>query len=159
MRHRIRPLILAAALLGPAPLLAQTATQRVEIGIRAINAIEIHGISVLSIPAQRVGATPVVTRAAATYAITTNERDRRIAVSIDAPMPEGTTLTMTMGAPAGGSAIQAVELQTAPQVAVTGISRLNQKGLPIEYSLIVAPGTVVKATTTRTVSITFISGV
>lgn len=159
MRQRTRHLILAASLIGPAPLFAQTATQRVEIGVRAINAIEIHGISVLSIPAQRVGATPVITRAAATYAITTNELDRRIAVSIDAPMPEGTMLTMKMGAPAGGASVEAVELQPAPQVAVTGISRLNQKGLPIEYSLIVAPGAVVKATTTRTVSITLISGV
>jgi hypothetical protein len=159
MTQRVRDLILAAALLGPAPLFGQRATQEIEIGIRAINAIEIHGISVLSIPAQRVGASPVVTRTAATYAVTTNELDRRIAVSIDAPMPEGTTLTMKMGAPAGGVAVEAVELQTAPQIAVTGISRLNQRDLPIEYSLIVAPGAVVKAMTTRTVSLTLISGV
>jgi hypothetical protein len=158
MTQRTRRLALAAALLWPAPLFAQKATQELQIGIRAINAIEIHGISTLSIPAQRAGTSPVVTRAAATYAITTNELDRRIAVSLDAPMPEGTTLTMKMGAPAGGVAVEAVELQTAPQIAVTGISRLNQRDLPIEYSLIVAPGAVVKAMTTRTVSLTLVSG-
>jgi hypothetical protein len=103
--------------------------------------------------------TQIVSKTSATYAITTNETNRRIVVSIDAPMPAGTTLTMTMAAPTGGSSIGEVPLSTSPQTAVTGISRLNERDLGIEYSLIAAPGSRVTAASTRTVSLTLISGV
>lgn len=149
--------LITAALLLPLPLLGQTATQALRLEVRPISAIQIRGTSVVNIPMRQTGSHPVISKSAATYAVTTNEVNRRIMVAIDAPMPDGTTLTMTMAAPSGGRAIESVALSTTPQTAVTGISLLNQGGLAIEYSVIAAPGSVVKAAANRTVSLTLVS--
>jgi hypothetical protein len=135
---------------------AQSATQSVRMEIRPINQLAVRGTTAFIIPARPSGVESVAV-ASASYAVTTNEDNRRITVAIDEPMPEGVTLTMRMDAPSGAQTQDALTLSTVPQVAVTGISRLNAKDLGISFSLKTGSNVRVPATTTRTVRITLVS--
>jgi hypothetical protein len=147
------------AVLAPSAARAQSATQLIRMEIRPISRLAVIGTTTIAIPATKGRAQPSVTEATASYAITTNEDNRRITVAIDQPMPEGVTLKMRMDAPAGAQAEDEVVLTTDAQTAVTVISRLNQKDLGIGYSLVTASQAVVPASTTRTELVTLVSGV
>lgn len=142
-----------------APASGQTATQLIRLEIRPINQIAVQGTTVFQIPATRGPSAGTVQASAAQYAITTNEENRRITVAIDEALPEGVTLRMRMDAPAGANSLDAVTLSTAPQTAVSGISRLNARQLGISYELVTASRAVVPANTTRTVRVTLVSGI
>lgn len=147
------------ALAAAAPAGAQSATQLIRMEIRPINRIAVRGTTTFTIPARTAGTGDVVTSASATYAVTTNEDNRRIIVALDEPMPQGVTLKMRMAAPAGALSGDEITLTEAAQSAVTGISRLNASDLGIAYSLVTGSNAVVPASTTRTVRITLVSGV
>jgi hypothetical protein len=147
---------IVAALAGPAA--AQSATQAIQIEIRPISRIAMSGTTTFTVSATKSAKASVVT-AAASYAITTNEDNRRITVAIDEPMPVGVTLRMRMAAPAGAAAQDELTLSTEPQTAVTGISRLNAKDLGIDFALVTGDRAVIPAATTRTVKVTLVSGV
>lgn len=151
---------IAAVLLAAAPAVAraQTATQLVRIEIRPVNQIALQGTTSFTIPARVRTAAPATTSASATYAITTNEENRRIVVALDEALPEGVTLSMRMAAPAGAQSEEEVMLSAAAQPAVTGISRLNAKDLGIDYRLTASSGSVIPSALTRRVSITLVSG-
>lgn len=151
--------LLAVGVLLASPVRAQSATQVIHMDIRPISRIAVAGTTTFTIPARTRADASSVSSAAASYAVTTNEENRRISVALDAPMPAGVQLRMRMDAPAGASAEDDLTLSTAPQTAVTGISRLNAKDLAIVYSLIMDGGAVVPAATTRTVRVTLVSGV
>jgi hypothetical protein len=139
-----------------APASGQTATQALKIEIRPISRLAVIGATSFTLPkAARAG----VVTASASYAITTNEVNRRITVAIDEPMPAGVTLRMRMDAPEGAAAKDGVTLSTDPQTAVSGISRLNAKDLGIDFELETGADAVIPATTTRTVKVTLVSGV
>jgi hypothetical protein len=140
------------------PAKAQTASQQISLSIRPINEIAVRGATSFTIPA-RAGSRPDTVTAVASYAITTNEENRRITVAIDEPMPAGVSLRMRMTAPAGASAEDELTLSTEPQNAVTGISRLNAKDLGIDFALVTGDRAIIPATTTRTVKVTLVSGV
>lgn len=140
------------------PAVAQSATQAVRLEIRPISRLAVLGTTTFSIPATKAAQASVVT-ASATYAITTNEDNRRITVAIDEPMPEGVYLRMRMAAPSGAAAQNELTLSTDPQTAVTGISRLNAKDLGIDFALETRDRAVIPAATTRTVKVTLVSGV
>jgi hypothetical protein len=126
------------------------------IEIRPINRLAVAGTTTFTIPAKKAGSGTVIS-AVATYAITTNEDNRRITVAIDEPLPEGVTLKMKMDAPAGAQAAEEITLSTSPQIAVSGISRLNARELAIDYSLTAGSSAVVPTATTRTVKVTLVS--
>jgi hypothetical protein len=153
---------LGAAAIGAAlvasPAAGQTATQLVRMEIRPINQLAVIGTTSFTIAASKGAVKPGVTTAAASYAITTNEENRRITVAIDEALPEGVTLRMRMDAPEGAQSLDAVTLSTSPQTAVAGISRLNARELGIAYELVTGTGVVVPAKTTRTVRVTLVSG-
>jgi hypothetical protein len=137
---------------------AQTATQQVRIEIKPINKLAVAGTTNFVIPARTTGPSTVAV-ASASYAVTTNEDNRRIIVALDQPMPEGVTLTMEMDAPAGAVANAPVVLSTSAQTAVKRISRLAASNLNIHYSLTTSDRAVVPDTTVRTVKVTLVSGV
>lgn len=156
---RLGTLAVACALLPLASTAAaQTATQVIRMEIRPISQIAVRGTTTFTIPARQVKAATVVT-STATYAVTTNEDNRRIVVALDAALPTGVTLGMRMDAPAGAQSADEVRLTTVPQPAVTGISRLNAANLGIAFSLTTDRSAVVPVATTRTVHVTLVSGV
>src|SRR3954471_2255230 len=158
---RLVPIALSLAVIASLPTSgrAQAATQQIGIEIRPINQLAVVGTTNFVIPARKKAGPATVSVASASYAVTTNEENRRITVALDEALPEGVTLTMKMDAPNGATANDAVVLSTAPQTAVNGISRLNAGNLGISFSLITSDRAVVPDTTTRTVRVTLVSGV
>ena len=138
------------------PALSQSATQTIHLEIRPISRLAVTGALTFTLPAANPGTASVVT-SSATYAITTNEDNRRITVALDEAMPAGSSLRMRMTAP-GGSAGDELTLTTKPQTAVGGIARLNAKDLGIEFALVIGERAVIPAATTRTVKVTLVSG-
>ena len=160
MPHLGRFASIAALLALPASQgIGQTATQNISIDIRPISRLAVAGSTTMTIPARGAAGAPTVSTATATYAVTTNEDNRRITVALDEPMPTGVTLRMKMDAPAGAVAEDELELSTDPRTAVTGISRQATRDLGIIFSLETARGAVVPAATNRTVKVTMVSGV
>jgi hypothetical protein len=156
MRFSMGVALVALASTGPVAARAQSATQSIRMEIRPISQLAVRGTTSFTIPARNVGPATVVS-SSASYAITTNEENRRITVAIDEPLPDGVTLRMRMDAPAGAEAADEVTLSTTPQTAVTGISRLNARDLGIDFSLTTGGTATVPSTTTRTVSVTLVS--
>lgn len=138
---------------------AQTATQVVTFEVQAINQIAVTGTPSLTISAAVAGVAPTSVSAAASYAITTNESNRKITAVLDADMPSGVTLSIDMAAPALNGSGQGVKpLSTGAQDLVTGISALNESGLAIEYTLSATSAAGVVASDTRTVTFTVEAG-
>jgi hypothetical protein len=158
MRCRAAALCVVALTGLASPAMAQSATQAVRLEIRPISRLAVDGATTFTLPATKSAKASVVS-ASASYAITTNEDNRRITVAIDEPMPDGVMLRMRMAAPAGAVAGEELTLSTEPQTAVTGISRLNAGNLGIAFSLVTSDRAVVPAATTRTVRVTLVSGV
>lgn len=137
---------------------AQTATQVIRMEIRPINQLAVRGTTTFTIPSSQTRVATVVS-STASYAVTTNEDNRRIVVALDEALPAGVTLGMRMDAPTGAQSADEVMLSTVPQPAVTGISRLNAADLGIAFSLTTDKAAVVPRSTTRTVRVTLVSGV
>jgi hypothetical protein len=148
-------LVVFAALCLAAPALAQSATQTLHIEIRPISRLAVTGALTFTLPSR--SGTASVVASSATYAITTNEDNRRILVAIDEAMPAGASLRMRMTTPSG-TAGEELTLSTEPQTAVAGISRLNAKDLGIDFALVIGDRAVIPAATTRTVKVTLVSG-
>jgi hypothetical protein len=125
--------ITLAVLLGLGALAqaSDSATQTVTFEVKAINEIAIHGSP------NMLHATPgrADSDSRTTYAISTNEDDRKIMVSLGEPLPEGAILTVNLKAPSGATSLGDVVLSDTPADAVIGISRLAEKNLTITYTL------------------------
>lgn len=93
----------------------------------------------------------------ASYQISNNEENKKLAISIDSPMPEGMQLTADIGAPAGARAAGRVNLKTAANDAVTAIGTGESGVVPISFSLRTPEGSAEDAGA-RMVTFTFISG-
>ena len=105
----------------------QTITVRVE----AINEVSVNGESnTLVIGSQKGSAANN-----ATWAVTTNETNKRLVGSIDADMPPGVTLCVELETPDKAFSNGPVVLSTTPQNLVTGISRVAEGDLEVVYTL------------------------
>jgi hypothetical protein len=138
---------------------SDTTTQTVTFAVQAINELSVSGSpGALTVSTATAGQAPnVVTDSTTSYSITTNEDDRKITGAINTAMPSGVTLTVALQAPVGsGSTAGPVVLTTTAQELVTGISRLNETGRGITYSLqaTAAAGVVSSASKTVTLTIT-----
>jgi hypothetical protein len=69
------------------------------------------------------------------WAITTNETNKRVVGSLDADMPSGLTLFAKLEAPAGSFSSGSVVLSTTPRDLLTGISRVAEDNLKMTYTL------------------------
>lgn len=137
---------------------AQTATQDVTLEVQAINQLSFTGSPSLVISGATAGSAPTSATANATYAITTNETDRKITAEIDTDTPAGVTLSATMAAPAGAASAGAVQLSTTAQDVVTGIGTVNASGLNVTYTLSATTAAGVVPSTSRTVTYTIVAG-
>ncbi len=151
-------LLLAAGILaGRTPAYAaSTATQTVTYQVSAINELSVSGNpGAMTVNSATAGQAPnAVTDATTSYAITTNELVRKITGGINAAMPTGLTLSVTLAAPTGGLSAGKKALGTAATDLVTGVSLLNESGKTITYELAVTTGAGVVPSGTRTVTLT-----
>ena len=153
-------LLLAIALVvGTAAVArAQTGTQDLNSEVQAINRISLSGSPSLVISTAAAGSAPTSATANATYAITTNETDRKITAQLDVDAPAGVAISVSLAAPSGGTSAGAVQLSTTAQDVVTGISTVNASGLNVTYSLTATAAAGVVPAFTRTVTYTITGG-
>ena len=156
IRYAVPALALVVFSAGKAA--AQQATQDVTFEVQAINQIAFTGTPSLVISAATAGGAPTSASANATYAVTTNETNRKITAEINSAMPAGVTLSVSLAAPAGGSSAGAVSLGTTAQDVVTGVSTVNASGLGVTYTLQATSAAGVVASDTRTVTYTITAG-
>lgn len=150
-------LILVLGVSGPA-MGSNTATQTVTYEVQAINEISVSGNpAALVINTATAGSQPnEVTDATTTYAITTNETNKKITGAIDTAMPTDVTLKINLAAPAGATSAGDVTLSNIAANLVTGITEVAESGKTITYKLsaLVTAGVVLSATKTVTLTIT-----
>lgn len=91
-----------------------------------------------------------------TYAVTTNSSDQKITALLDADLPDGISIGVFLQAPEGATTMGTVELSSAPQNLVTGISNVAQSDLAITYNMSVSALAAPASTASRT--ITYIIG-
>lgn len=134
------------------------AQQEVTYQVQAINELAVSAPTVsLVVNSATAGSAPnVALNSATTYAITTNESNRKITGSIDTAMPDGVTLSVGLAAPSGASSTGLQALSTSATDLVTGISLLNDASKAIQYQLEAtsAAGVVPSASKTVTFTIT-----
>lgn len=155
LRYAVPALALALATAGNA---SAQATQDVTFEVQAINQIAFTGSPSLVVSTATAGSAPTSVTAGATYAITTNQTNRKVTAQINSAMPSGVTLTVSLAAPTGGSSAGAVSLGTTAQDVVTGVSTVNQSGLSVTYTLSATAAAGVVASGTRTVTYTITAG-
>jgi hypothetical protein len=141
-------------------LAAQSANQVVTFSVAPISVISVSGNpAAMNITTATPGSAPTpVTDATTTYAITTNEANRKIVANLDANMPGGLTLQVALQAPAGATSAGTVTLTTTAADVVNSISTATASGRTITYtfSATTAAGTV--SATSRTVTLTIVLG-
>ncbi len=159
--HYLTRALAAAALLAPLAVnAANSANQTVTFEVAAIDELSVSGNpGALTVNTATAGSQPdAVTDATTTYALTTNAGTdaRKITAVLDTAMPANTTLTVTLGAPTGGSSPGAVTLTNAAADVVTGVDSVAESGLGISYnfSATVAAGVVASASKTVTFTLT-----
>ena len=134
------------------------ATQDVTLEVQAVNEIAFTGSPSLVISSATAGSAPTSATANATYAVTTNETNRKITAQIDSDTPAGVTLSVSLAAPAGATSAGAVLLGTTAQDVVTGIGTVNASGLNATYTLSATAAAGVVPSTSRTVTYTITAG-
>lgn len=157
---RLRAALVAALVATGSAFASDTTTQTVTFEVSAINEISVSGNpGALTVSTATAGSAPnAVSDASSSYAITTNETNRKITAAIDTAMPAGVTLTVSLAAPTGATSAGAVTLGTVAQDAVTGISTVNESGNTITYGLSATAAAGVQASASRTVTLTITAG-
>lgn len=155
----LRFLLASAVLVVPCIADAQTATQVVTFQVTAIRQIAVVSAPTPMVITSAVAGSSSLSIAGdgGSYAVTTNEANQKITASLDAPMPSGVSLEVTLAPPSGAQTAGAVPLSAAAADVVTGITPVSQSGLPISYRLSTTPSVQLPATT-RTVTFTIVTG-
>jgi hypothetical protein len=92
--------------------------------------------AVLTVRSATAGLEPdPASEATTTYAVTTTSPNQRIMARIDAPLPEGMTLTIRLAAPPGATSRGPVTMQTADQELVQIPTPGSYAGLAVSYTL------------------------
>lgn len=139
---------------------AQTATQVVHFQVNPVNQLGVSGSPPpMVINSATAGSAPTsVTATGTSYAVTTNEANKKITASIDQPMPSGVTLEVSLTPPSGAASAGDMALSTAGTDLVTGISSVAASALPITYRLSATPQVQMASQASRTVTFTIVSG-
>ena len=137
-------------------LAASTSTQTVTFQVTAINEIAASGNPApLIVNSATAGSQPAAAiNSATTYAITTNEANKKITGVLDSGMPAGTTLIINLAAPTGASSAGDVVLTNIASDLVTGITKIAESGKTITYAFSANIDAGVIASSTRTVTLT-----
>ena len=159
---KIKALSFAAAALAFAAATGEASaqTQTVSFSVDAVNQMSVSGNpGALAINAATAGSgLNSVSDASTTWAITTNQTGTKVTAAIDQAMPAGVTLQVNLAAPTGASSAGNVALGTTAADVVTGITKLNESGKAITYTLSATTAAGVVESTTRTVTYTVIAG-
>lgn len=151
-------MLIVSGLAASSMLAASSAQQTVTYEVSAINELSVSSPTVsLTVNAATAGSAPTAASNASTsYAITTNEEDRKITGVLNTAMPDGVSLFASLAAPAGATSVGPVALTGTAQDLVTGISTLNESGKVITYNLSAtsAAGVVPSASKTVTLTVT-----
>jgi hypothetical protein len=118
--------LLAAA----APLAAQSATQVVNFRVLVLQHATVQAPAAPMAPRSGAGAVSM-----GTYAFATNEANRKISASLDQAMPAGSSLSVTMAAPAGAQPVANAVLGTDAVDLVIAIPPSQTSGLPVRYDV------------------------
>lgn len=138
---------------------AQTGTQTVTFRVNAINVIRFTGTPSLTVVAAVAGANPTtVTNSTARWHYTTNQTGAKITGSIATAMPTGTTLSVNLAAPTGGTSLGYRVLGTVAVDLVTGVTRRNQTNRVVNYRLAATAAAGVIPSSTRIVTYTITGG-
>jgi hypothetical protein len=146
---------------GGSAVAGDSATQVVTFSVQAVNEIAISGGAVtLTINSATAGSPPTdAVNSATSYAITTNQTNKKITAAVDSAMPTGVSLKVALAAPSGASSTGAISLGTLAADVVTGITGLNEAGKTITYTLSTTSAAGVQTTVaTRNVTFTIADG-
>lgn len=163
MKNSIKTIMAALLVTGTLTINASAATtaeQTVTYEVTAINELSVSSPTVsLTVNAASAGSAPTAASDASTsYAITTNESNRKITGALNTAMPSGVSLSASLAAPAGATSVGAVALTGSAQDLVTGISTLNESGKVITYNLSATSAAGVVPSASKTVTLTVTAG-
>ncbi|MFH1452363.1 MAG: hypothetical protein ABIH00_00045 [Armatimonadota bacterium] len=152
-------LILILLTAAPAVIFAgSTANQSVSFQVDSISEFAASGDpGTFSIDTAVAGSQPSeVTDTTTSYAITTNETNKKITAALNSAMPSNTTLKLTAAAPTGGSSQGELTLTSSALDLVTGISNVAESGktLTYKFSATVVAGTISLSSKTVTLTLT-----
>lgn len=99
-----------------------------------------------------------VTNSATTWDMTSNKTNTKVTAAIDLAMAPDVTLKVDLAAPTGATNVADAALGTTAVDLVTGITKVQQSGLVVTYTLNALPTAGVVASTTRTVTYTIVTG-
>jgi hypothetical protein len=135
---------------------ANTAQQTVTFQVDAINEVSVSGNPAdLVVNTATAGSEPNDdTDNTTTWAVTTNESNKKMTGSIDSNMPANVTLQVNLTAPTGGTSQGDVSLTTGDADLVTGVATVAESALGITYTLSATVAAGVVAQDTRTVTLT-----
>jgi len=128
--------LLALALTTSASAQSNKASQQVSINVAEIAVISVQGNINMTIASATAGQAPDAATATATYAVTTNGKDKKISARLDRNMSRGLTLFATMDAPSKARSAGKVELSNKSVDLVSRISNVNESGLALTYEAV-----------------------
>lgn len=140
---------------------ASSDTQLVTFSVSSIDEISVSGNpGALSVSTATAGSQPDDdTDDTTTYAITTNNTNRKITGAIDSNMPPNVSLEINLVAPTVGSSAGDMTLSTTAADLVTGITQVaDGSGNTITYTLSATVAAGIVASDTRTVTLTIAAG-
>lgn len=157
-RFKILALIGLITIIGTCnfALAANTANQTVTFQVDAISEFTTSGNpAALIVNTAVAGSEPsAAIDSTTTYAITTNQLNKKITGVLDSAMPANTKLEINLAAPTGATSLGNVALSDVATDLVTGISRLAESGKTITYTFSATIAAGVIASSTRTVTLT-----
>lgn len=152
--------LIVSGLAASSMLASNSAQQTVTYEVSAINELSVSSPTVsLTVSAATAGSAPTAASDTSTsYAITTNESNRKITGVINSNMPTGVALSISLAAPTGATPEGVKTLSTDATDLVTAISTLNASGKMITYNLSATSAAGVVASATKTVTLTITAG-
>jgi len=136
MKNLLTLALIAFAFTTTATAQSNKASQQVTINVAEIAVISVQGTINMTIAAATAGQAPDAATASATYAVTSNGKDKKISAKLDVDMSKGLTLFATMGAPSKARSEGKVELSTKSVDLVSKIKNVNENGLGLTYEAV-----------------------
>lgn len=139
---------------------ASSTTSVITMSVAPINELAISGTaSTLAVTSATAGNALIAANSSGmTYAITTNQTNKKITASLDSDMPTGTFLELTLNAPSGATSAGSKVLSTIDSTLVTGISTLAESGRAMHLSFGAEPIAGVIPSFNRTLTLTLVDG-
>ena len=102
------------------------------LGVEPINEIALQRIPPMALPSKSQGG---ICTYQGSYAITTNETDKKITASLDMPLPGDASLSIRLNAPKGAVSAGTVSISQKEATLVSSISKVAESNLEVTYFL------------------------